>query len=230
MKRKNITLILILIILSIFLVQYCSKQERIEKERLEKIEKVRTEKEQKEKERLKKIEKVRTEKEQKEKERLEKIEKESIEKEQKKKAEKKKAKKKESPPIWYTDVNKAINTSVQSGKPLFFFFTGSDWCGWCKRLQREVFFKPEFTLWANKNVVLVELDFPRRTKLPKATQKQNRELAQLFGVRGYPTVWLVTPTKVDGKVNFNKLGSQGYVAGGPSAWIAGANKIIKSKK
>ena len=230
MKRKNITLILILIILSIFLVQYCSKQERIEKERLEKIEKVRTEKEQKEKERLKKIEKVRTEKEQKEKERLEKIEKERIEKEQKKKAEKKKAKKKESPPIWYTDVNKAINTSVQSGKPLFFFFTGSDWCGWCKRLQREVFFKPEFTLWANKNVVLVELDFPRRTKLPKATQKQNRELAQLFGVRGYPTVWLVTPTKVDGKVNFNKLGSQGYVAGGPSAWIAGANKIIKSKK
>jgi len=136
----------------------------------------------------------------------------------------------QKPLEWHTDVNKAIKISVQSEKPLFFFFTGSDWCGWCKRLQREVFFKPEFTLWANKNVVLVELDFPRRTKLPKATQKQNRELAQLFGVRGYPTVWLVTPTKVDGKVNFNKLGSQGYVAGGPSAWIAGANKIIKSKK
>jgi len=137
----------------------------------------------------------------------------------------------QKPLEWHTDVNKAIKISVQSEKPLFFFFTGSDWCGWCKRLQREVFFKPEFTLWANKNVVLVELDFPRRTKLPKATQKQNRELAQLFGVRGYPTVWLVTPKReVDGKVNFNKLGSQGYVAGGTNAWIAGANKIIKLKK
>ncbi len=50
----------------------------------------------------------------------------------------------------------------------------------------------------------------------------------MFGVRGYPTVWLVTPTIADGKVNFNKkLGSQGYVRGGPSAWIAGANKILK---
>ena len=131
--------------------------------------------------------------------------------------------------VWHTDVNKAINISVQTGKPLFFFFTGSDWCGWCKKLVREVFVKPEFKKWATKNVVLVELDFPRRTKLPEATQKQNRELANMFGVRGYPSVWLVTPTIVDGKVNFNKLGSQGYVAGGPKAWTAGANKILKKK-
>ena len=131
--------------------------------------------------------------------------------------------------LWHTDVEKAINISVQTGKPLFFFFTGSDWCGWCKKLQKEVFFKPEFKKWANNSVVLVELDFPRRSKLPEATQKQNRELASMFGVRGYPTVWLVTPTVADGKVNFNKLGSQGYVAGGPKAWIAGANKILKIK-
>ena len=110
------------------------------------------------------------------------------------------------------------------------FFTGSDWCGWCKRLVKEVFVKPEFKKWAAKNVVLVELDFPRRTKLPEATQKQNRELAQLFGVRGYPNIWFVTPKVEDGKINFNKLGSQGYVAGGPKAWIAGANKILSNKK
>jgi len=130
---------------------------------------------------------------------------------------------------WHTNVEKAINLSVQTGKPLFFFFTGSDWCGWCVKLQKEVFFKPEFKKWADKSVVLVELDFPRRTKLPETTQKQNRELANMFGVRGYPTVWLVTPSIADGKVNFNKLGSQGYVAGGPKAWIAGANKILKTK-
>jgi protein disulfide-isomerase len=131
--------------------------------------------------------------------------------------------------VWQTDVNKAINISVQTEKPLFFFFTGSDWCGWCKRLVKEVFDKSEFKKWANNSVVLVELDFPRRSKLPEATQKQNRELGQMFGVRGYPTVWLVTPEVTNGKVNFNKLGSQGYVAGGPKAWIAGANRILKTK-
>jgi protein disulfide-isomerase len=131
--------------------------------------------------------------------------------------------------VWHTDANKAINLSVQSGKPLFFFFTGSDWCGWCIKLQKEVFFLPEFKKWATKNVILVELDFPKRTPISDDLKKQNRELANMFGVRGYPTVWLVTPTIADGKVNFNKLGSQGYVRGGPTAWITGANKILKKK-
>ena len=131
--------------------------------------------------------------------------------------------------VWHTDLNNAINISVKTEKPLFFFFTGSDWCGWCKKLVKEVFVKPEFATWATNNVVLVELDFPRRTKLPGATQKQNRELAQLFGVRSYPTGWFVTPEITAGKVNFNKLGSQGYVAGGPKTWIAGANNILKNK-
>jgi protein disulfide-isomerase len=130
---------------------------------------------------------------------------------------------------WHTDVNKAVNISVETGKPLFFFFTGSDWCGWCKKLVKEVFVKQEFKAWAEKNAILVELDFPRRTPISDDLKKQNRELGQMFGVRGYPTGWLVTPTIEDGKVNFNKLGSQGYVAGGPKAWIAGANKIIKNK-
>jgi len=130
---------------------------------------------------------------------------------------------------WYTDVNKAVNISVQTGKPLFFFFTGSDWCGWCKRLVKEVFIKQEFKSWAAKNAILVELDFPRKTPISDDLKKQNRELGNMFGVKAYPTGWFVTPTILDGKVNFNKLGSQGYVAGGPKAWIAGANKILKNK-
>jgi len=130
---------------------------------------------------------------------------------------------------WHTDVNKAINISVQAEKPLFMFFTGSDWCGWCKKLVKEVFIKQEFKSWAAKNAILVELDFPRRTPISKELKKQNRELGSMFGVRGYPTGWFVVPTIVDGKVNFNKLGSQGYVAGGPKSWIAGANRILKTK-
>ena len=131
--------------------------------------------------------------------------------------------------VWHTDVNKAIGLSVKTEKPLFMFFTGSDWCGWCKRLVKEVFVKPEFSAWATKNVVLVELDFPRRTPISEDLKKQNRELGQIFGVRGYPSIWFVTPKVEEGKVNFNKLGSQGYVAGGPKAWIDGANKILQNK-
>ena len=132
--------------------------------------------------------------------------------------------------VWHTDVNKAIELSVKTEKPLFMFFTGSDWCGWCKRLVKEVFVKPEFAAWVSKNAILVELDFPKRTPISEDLKKQNRELGQMFGVRGYPTIWFVTPEVIDGKVNFNKLGSQGYVAGGPKAWIAGANKILSNKK
>ena len=107
----------------------------------------------------------------------------------------------QKPLEWHIDVNKAINISVETGKPLFFFFTGSDWCGWCIRLQKEVFFKSEFKKWANENVILVELDFPRRKKLDQKIKQQNQQLAQMFGVRGYPTVWFVTPELTEGKTN-----------------------------
>ena len=131
--------------------------------------------------------------------------------------------------VWHTDVNKAINISSQTEKPLFLFFTGSDWCGWCKKLVSEVFDKPEFKKWATKNIILVEIDFPRRTPISAELKKQNSELQKMFGVRGYPTGWFVTPKQVDGKVEFNKLGSQGYVRGGPNAWINGASQIINKK-
>jgi len=132
--------------------------------------------------------------------------------------------------IWYTDVKEAINLSVKQEKPLFFFFTGSDWCGWCIKLQKAVFSKPEFKQWAIKNVILVELDFPRRTPISDELKKQNRELANMFGVRGYPTVWFVSPKIEDaGKVNFNQLGSQGASPLEPKAWISGAERILNKK-
>jgi thioredoxin-related protein len=130
---------------------------------------------------------------------------------------------------WHNDINKAIAISQTSKKPLLLFFTGSDWCGWCIRLQKEVLKTPEFAAWAKENVVLVELDFPRRTPQLPEIQKQNNELQQFFGIQGYPTVWFVNATIKEGKTNFEKLGSTGYVAGGPVAWLAGANGFIKKQ-
>ncbi len=128
---------------------------------------------------------------------------------------------------WHTDLNKAIAISNKTKKPLLLFFTGSDWCGWCIRLQSEVLKTPDFEKWAKDNVVLVELDFPRRSPQQQEIQKQNMELQQIFQVQGYPTVWLANATNKDGKVAFEKLGSTGYVKGGPTAWLEGANQILK---
>jgi thioredoxin-related protein len=130
---------------------------------------------------------------------------------------------------WQTDINKAMEISKKSKKPLLLFFTGSDWCGWCIRLQKEVLKTPEFAKWANDNVVLVELDYPRRTPQQPEIQRQNQELQQTFAIQGFPTVWFVNASKKDGKINLEKLGSTGYVAGGPTAWLAGADQILKKK-
>jgi protein disulfide-isomerase len=128
--------------------------------------------------------------------------------------------------VWHTDVKKAVEIAKKQDKPLFFFFTGSDWCGWCIRLQKEVFKTPEFEKWAKGKVVLVELDFPRRTDQPQEIKAQNAQLQQLFQVRGYPTVWFVQAQEKEGKINFQQLGSTGYVAGGPTVWLDGAEKIV----
>ena len=131
---------------------------------------------------------------------------------------------------WETKLDQAINKAVSENKTMMLFFTGSDWCGWCMRLQKEVFVKPEFKNWANKNVVLVELDFPRRTAQDPKISQQNRELAQMFQVRGYPTVWFVEPEISDSnQINLKKIGYQGYLAGGPVAWTTSANKFLLNK-
>ena len=131
--------------------------------------------------------------------------------------------------IWYNNLDKAMEISKSTSKPLLLFFTGSDWCGWCHRLQDEVFKKPEFTAWAKKNVVLVEVDFPRKTALAPELQTQNNQLQQFFAVRGYPTVWFVNASKKDGKIEYEKLGSTGYLAGGTVTWLSTANSILNKK-
>ncbi|MFT4545729.1 MAG: thioredoxin-related protein [Bacteroidia bacterium] len=130
---------------------------------------------------------------------------------------------------WNTNLVEAVDKSIAEKKPLLMFFTGSDWCGWCKRLQAEAFFKPEFAKWANENVVLMELDFPRRTAQDEAIKTQNMNMQRMFGVRGYPTVWFVNPSKKGGEINFGKIGSTGYVKGGAEAWISAAEKILANQ-
>jgi protein disulfide-isomerase len=131
---------------------------------------------------------------------------------------------------WYTDVSLASQAAAAENKPMLLFFTGSDWCGWCHRLQREVFNTPAFTTWASSDVILVELDFPRNKVLPQYIMEQNQMLQQQFGVQGYPTVWFVNVTKEADKLNLAPLSSSGYLQGGPEVWITNAKAIINGGK
>jgi thioredoxin-related protein len=132
--------------------------------------------------------------------------------------------------VWETNISKAIEVSNKTKKPMLLFFTGSDWCGWCIRLQNEVLKTPEFSKWAKENVVLVELDYPRRTLQSEDLKKQNADLQQAFGIQGYPTIHFANTNLKEGKVSFQGLGSTGYVAGGPKAWLAVADGILASNK
>lgn len=129
---------------------------------------------------------------------------------------------------WETNIDKAISLSNKTNKPMLLFFTGSDWCGWCTKLQNEVFKTPEFAIWAKENVVLVELDYPKRTAQEESLKIQNRGLQQAFGVQGYPTIWISNATSKDNNTNFEQLGKTGYIAGGPSKWMEVVDPILKN--
>lgn len=136
---------------------------------------------------------------------------------------------------WYTDVAQVQQLSEKTKKPVFAFFTGSDWCGWCHRLQAAVFNKAGFKEWAKKNVILLELDYPRNKQLPEKLAKQNAELQQFFQVQGYPTVWMfyIVKDKASGKFNISALGSLGYPRAEQGkeaeAFLVNANEILKNK-
>jgi protein disulfide-isomerase len=133
---------------------------------------------------------------------------------------------------WFLYVEDAYQISKKSGKPILANFTGSDWCGWCIRLKNEVFKTEEFKNWANSNVVLLELDFPRKTPLSDDLKSQNAGMQQAFQVGGYPTLWIFNLefNETTKQFNIDALGKTGYVAGGPTEWIGQTKTILNQKK
>lgn len=132
---------------------------------------------------------------------------------------------------WLVNLDQAYEVSKETGKPILANFTGSDWCGWCKRLSANVFVHDEFKKWAAENVVLLELDFPRRTQIPQKYRMQNQSLQQAFGVRGFPTIWVFNLDKVETTNQFNieALGKTGYTAT-VEEFTNGIDQMIAAKK
>ena len=128
---------------------------------------------------------------------------------------------------WLVDLDEAYAISIKEKKPIMANFTGSDWCGWCKKLDADVFSKPEFQTWAKQNVVLLEVDFPRRFQIPAKNQQQNGSLQQALQVTSYPTIWVFNLAKdaATNQYQINQLGKTGY---NPSAadFIALVDKFV----
>ena len=122
---------------------------------------------------------------------------------------------------WITDLPSAQKKAKEEKKLVLMDFTGSDWCGWCIKLNKEVFSTKEFADYAKDNLVLVELDFPNKKQQSAELKKANQALKEKYGANGFPTIVILNS---EGKQVWKQVG---YMPGGPTAWIAKLNEAKK---
>jgi thioredoxin-related protein len=122
---------------------------------------------------------------------------------------------------WQTDYEQALAAAKAGNKCVLLDFTGSDWCGPCIQMNKVVFSKAAFLTYAEKNLILVEVDYPQHKKLPEKVTKQNERLMHEYGIdnSGFPTVILLNP---EGKI-LGQLG--GYAGERPADIIAWVEKL-----
>ncbi|MBP7316554.1 MAG: thioredoxin family protein [Chitinophagaceae bacterium] len=116
------------------------------------------------------------------------------------------------PGEWLTDWDQAIAVAKKQNLPILVDFTGSDWCGWCKKLDKEVFSQDEFINYARKNLVLLKLDFPHNIPQSEEMKAANRKKMNEFNIEGFPTIVLVN---AEGK----EIARTGYRPGGAESYI-----------
>lgn len=123
---------------------------------------------------------------------------------------------------WLTDLSQAQVQAKTEGKWVLIHFTGSDWCGWCMKLHKDVFQKAEFESYAKSNLVLVSVDFPKRKLQAPTVQQANQKLAAQYQVQGPPTlIVLDSQGRMLGKLNYGN--------GGAKAFLAELEKVIHAK-
>jgi len=122
------------------------------------------------------------------------------------------------PVVWMTDFRAALELAAASDREVFLFFTGSNWCSWCKRFEAEIIETPAFKAYAASKLIMVKLDFPRGVQQPEALVAQNKALSKRYRIDGYPTIVMLTST---GKF----LANLGYQPGGPNPFLAALTEL-----
>lgn len=118
----------------------------------------------------------------------------------------------ETSPIWQTDYAAALKQAAEENKYVLVDFSGSDWCSWCMKLEREVFSKPEFIAYAEENLIMVLVDFPQYKAQSEEQRAANQGLANKYGVQGFPTVLVQNPQgKTIERTGYQPGGAENYV-------------------
>ena len=121
-------------------------------------------------------------------------------------------------PVWLIDLPAALNTADSQHKLVLADFTGSDWCIWCKRLDTNILSTKIFAKYADKNLVLLRLDYPRKKPQSAELKAANKALAKKYKLEGFPTLIAFRP---DGSIAWQNVG---YMDGGPQVLIDALNK------
>lgn len=124
---------------------------------------------------------------------------------------------------WITDYNKARAIASQQDRFIFLAFTSMEDSEYSRKMDQEIFQTSEFKIYARKNLVLVRIDFPSATTQPATVAAQNKMLAELFAVRGYPTIIIENPLG-------QKLVETKYMKGGPAEFLSELAPILQRDK
>ena len=124
---------------------------------------------------------------------------------------------------WMTDYQAAQAKAKAESKPMFLYFTGSDWCPWCKKMDSEILATPDFQQAVGQKMIFVKVDFPRNVAQDPALTQQNKELKSRYDVSGFPTAWIVN-------ANGDRIEKMGYQAGGGAAYAKKVLDVLNTKK
>jgi FAD:protein FMN transferase len=127
---------------------------------------------------------------------------------------------------WYLDFEETQNKAIEQDRNMLIVFQGSDWCVPCIKLEKNIWDSAEFEKYAQANLVLLKVDFPkkRKNKLPKEQQEKNDKLFEKYNTLGaVPFVVILDKT---GK----QLGTNGYKDVSPAEYIEEIRACIPKKK
>ena len=86
---------------------------------------------------------------------------------------------------WSTNYTATLSKAAKSNKKVLVLFTGSDWCGFCIRLEKNVLSKKDFDKVVKDKYLLVKLDLTKTTKNP--IEQEINHLMRIYNVEGFPT-------------------------------------------